>query len=154
MSSPVVIDGHLYLHLRNRRFTCIDLKSGQEKWITKPFGEYWSLIARGDRILALDEKGELLLIRANPEAFELLDRRQVTSESSWAHLANDGEQLFVRDLLGLTAYRWAEERWRPALTAQSADLGRRQPAQDGRLTSNSLSAARRERSSASADFVI
>ena len=101
MSSPVVIDGHLYLHLRNRRFTCIDLKSGQEKWITKPFGEYWSLIARGDRILALDEKGELLLIRANPEEFELLDRRQVTSESSWAHLANDGEQLFVRDLPGI-----------------------------------------------------
>ena len=108
MSSPVVVDGHIYLHLRNRRFTCIDLQTGSEKWITKPFGEYWSLIVQGDRILALDEKGELLLIRANPEAFELIDRRQVTKESSWAHLANAGDQLFVRDLTGLTAFRWAE----------------------------------------------
>ena len=29
MSTPVVIDGHVYLHLQNQRFTCIDLASGK-----------------------------------------------------------------------------------------------------------------------------
>ena len=62
MSSPVVIDDHVYLHLRNRRFTCINLQTGEACWTTEPFGEYWSLVASGDRILALDERGELLLI--------------------------------------------------------------------------------------------
>ncbi|MEZ6067548.1 MAG: PQQ-binding-like beta-propeller repeat protein [Planctomycetaceae bacterium] len=57
MSSPVVIDGHVYLHLRNQRFACIDLATGESRWTTTPYGRYWSLIARGDRILALDETG-------------------------------------------------------------------------------------------------
>ncbi len=28
MSSPVVIDGYIYLHLRNQRFVCLDAKTG------------------------------------------------------------------------------------------------------------------------------
>ena len=107
MSSPVIIDSYVYLHLRNRRFACLDLATGEEKWITKPFGEYWSLIAHGDRILALDERGELLLIHANPDQFELLTRRQITDQSAWSHLALDRNQLLVRDLAGLTAFRWS-----------------------------------------------
>ena len=116
MSSPVVIDQHVYLHLRNRRFTCIDLATGKEKWITKPFGEYWSLISQGDRILALDEQGELLLIRGNPEQFELRAQKKISDESTWAHLAHDTDQLFVRDLAGLTAYRWSLTPSSPAAT--------------------------------------
>ncbi len=48
----------------------------------------------------------LYLIRANPEAFELLDARQVSDQSTWAHLAVSGEAIFVRELEGLVAYRW------------------------------------------------
>lgn len=106
MSSPVLIDGYIYLHLRNRRFTCIEAETGEVKWTTQPFGEYWSMVAQGDRILALDERGELLMIRANPEKFDLLSQRKISSESAWAHLGNDGNQLFVRDLKNLTVYRW------------------------------------------------
>lgn len=106
MSSPVLIDGHAYLHLRNRRVTCIDLATGKETWTTKPFGEYWSMVANGDRILALDEKGELLLVRANPAEFTLLSRRQISSEPTWGHLAVGGEELFVRELHAVAAYRW------------------------------------------------
>lgn len=108
MSSPVIIGGHAYLHLRNRRVTCIDLATGKETWTTKPFGEYWSMVANGDRILALDEKGELLLVRANPEAFTLLSRRQISSEPTWGHLAVGGEELFVRELHAVAAYQWRQ----------------------------------------------
>lgn len=105
MSSPVVIGKHAYLHLRNQRFTCIDLETGAEAWTTTPYGKYWSLIANGSKILALDERGSLLLINATPEKFDLLDTRTLT-ENCWAHLAISGDELFVRDLKGLTAYRW------------------------------------------------
>ncbi len=39
------------------------------------------------------------------EEFELLDSRELT-ENSWVHLAVAGEEIFVRDLAGLTVYRW------------------------------------------------
>ena len=106
MSSPVVIDGHIYLHLKNQRFTCIEAATGKECWTTTPFGKYWSLVANGSQILALDERGELLLIRANPEKFELLDRRMVSEQPTWAHLAVCGHEVFVRELKAISAYRW------------------------------------------------
>jgi len=53
----------------------------------------------------LDEKGELLLIQANPDEFELLDRRQVGADA-WAHLAVAGDTVFIRSLNAITAYRW------------------------------------------------
>lgn len=108
MSTPVVVDGHLYLHLRNQRFTCIDLSTGKEKWTTQAFGKYWSLIAQGRRILALDERGDLLLIQANPEKFDLLGTVHISDNSSWAHLAICDNEIFIRDLNGITAYDWSE----------------------------------------------
>jgi len=105
MSSPVIVAGHVYLHLRNQRFVCINLETGKETWTTKPYGQYWSLLAHGDKLLALDEKGELLLMQANPTEFTLLDRRTI-GEDSWAHLAVVGDEVFVRTLDALTVYRW------------------------------------------------
>jgi outer membrane protein assembly factor BamB len=109
MSSPVVIDGHVYLHLQNQRFTCIDLATGKTKWTTQPYGKYWSLVANGDRLLALDERGDLLLIRANSEKFELLDSRKISESPTWAHLAICGDELFIRELNAMTAYRWKND---------------------------------------------
>ncbi|MEQ1824532.1 MAG: PQQ-binding-like beta-propeller repeat protein [Pirellula sp.] len=109
MSTPVVIDGHVYTHLKNQRFACIELATGKERWVTSPFGKYWSLVAQGRKILALDERGDLLLINANPEKFELLDQRHVSDSPTWAHLAVVGGEVFVRDLKGLTVHRWACE---------------------------------------------
>jgi outer membrane protein assembly factor BamB len=115
MSSPVVLGGYLYMHLRNQRFTCIDLKTGQDCWTTKEgFGRYWSLVAQEDRILALDQRGVLYLIRADPKKFELLDRRQVSDDETWAHLAVCGDELFVRELHAVAAYRWQSARQRPS----------------------------------------
>ncbi len=105
MSTPIIHHGHIYLHLRNQRFACIDATTGQERWTTKPFGKYWSMVANGDKILALDQQGELLLIEASPDEFRLLDRRQI-AEDSWAHLAVCGEEVFVRELNAMSAYRW------------------------------------------------
>ncbi|MCA9114574.1 MAG: PQQ-binding-like beta-propeller repeat protein [Planctomycetaceae bacterium] len=106
MSTPVVINGHAYLHLQNQRFACIDLKTGERKWTSQPFGKYWSLVAQGDRILALDNQGKLLLIQASPEKFELIDERTVSEEETWAHLAVSNQDVFVRELKAVSAFRW------------------------------------------------
>jgi outer membrane protein assembly factor BamB len=106
MSTPVVIDGHAYLHLQNQRFTCIDLKTGGRTWTSKAFGKYCSLVAQGDRILALDQRGVLLLIKANPKEFELLDEMKISDADTWAHLAVSGDELFIRELNALAVHRW------------------------------------------------
>ena len=106
MSSPVVIDHYLYLHLQNQRFTCINLATGKSQWTTPPFGKYWSIVANKDRILALDDGGELLLIRANPEKFEKLDSRKISEDPTWAHLAVIGDEVFIRELNAMVVYRW------------------------------------------------
>jgi len=110
MSTPVVVADHAYLHLRNQRVTCLDLATGKATWTTdKSFGKYWNLVANGDRILALDERGILYLMRANPEKFDLLDEKKVSDQETWAHLAVAGDQVFVRELKALTAYRWKSD---------------------------------------------
>ena len=105
MCTPVVVDGHAYTHLRNQRFACYDLKNGVEKWKTKKFGKYASLVVVGDKILALDENGWLMLLKINPEAFELLGKRKVGTDT-WAHLALQGNQVFIRGLEELSMYQW------------------------------------------------
>ena len=106
MSTPVIIDGHIYTHLKNQRFACIEIETGKESWISEPFGKYCSLVAQGAKILALDERGDLLLISANPKKFDLVERRHVSDSPTWAHLAVCGTEIFVRDLKGLTLFRW------------------------------------------------
>jgi outer membrane protein assembly factor BamB len=105
MSSPVILDGHAYLHLSNDRLSCIDLSTGEEKWRTRPQGNYWSMVTDGDKILALNETGELFLIKADDTEYRLLDTRQVASQETWGHLAVAGNELFLRELKGISAYR-------------------------------------------------
>ncbi|MBM3841583.1 MAG: hypothetical protein FJ398_27295 [Verrucomicrobia bacterium] len=107
MSTPVVIDGVAYNHLKSQRVMAIEVETGRELWTSdKSFGKYWSLVAQGNRILALDQRGQLFLLRANKDKYDQLDQRKITSEETWAHLAVAGDELFVRELNALAAYRW------------------------------------------------
>ncbi len=107
MSTPVVINGVAYEHLKSQRMLAIEVETGRELWTaTEGFGKYLSLVAQGDRILALDQRGVLYLLRANPKQFELLDKRRLGGSESWAHLAVSGQELFVRELNALAVYRW------------------------------------------------
>ena len=107
MSTPVAVDGHAYLRLDSQRFCCMDLKSGETKWRSKPYGKYASLIVAGDKIMALDERGDLMLIKVNPEKFEVIDVRKV-ADDSWAHVAATRDRVFVRDLEALKIFRWKQ----------------------------------------------
>lgn len=109
MSTPVVIDNHAYMHLQNQRFACIDLRTGERKWTSTPYGKYCSMVAHNGLILALDERGLLLLLKANPKEMELLDERKVSEEEAWAHIAVHGEDVIVRELNGVSVFRWSTD---------------------------------------------
>jgi outer membrane protein assembly factor BamB len=107
MSTPVVIDGVAYTHLKSQRLMAIEVETGRELWTSDAsFGKYWSLVAQGDRILALDQRGQLFLLRASRDKFDLLDQCKLTNAETWAHLAVAGDELFVREQKALAAYRW------------------------------------------------
>ena len=108
MSSPVVVDGSIYVHLRNQRVTCLDAATGKTLWTTKPFGKYWSMVANGSKVLALDERGDLLLLDLKAKEFVKVDSRHVSDQSTWAHLAVADNQVFVRELKGLKVFEWGE----------------------------------------------
>jgi hypothetical protein len=112
MSSPILIGDHAYIHLRNQRVACVNLADGKRTWTSKPLATYLSMVAQGDKILALGDDGVLRLFAANPEVETRLGEVGLlppgTDDSSWAHLAVAGEQFFVRDLTGVTAYRWTD----------------------------------------------
>jgi len=57
--------------------------------------------------MSLDERGELMLFKANPETFEVVDERKV-ADDSWAHLAVTKDRVFVRDLNALKVFKWAQ----------------------------------------------
>lgn len=107
MSAPIIMDDHAYMHLKTSRLVCLDLNTGQERWTSsKQMGYYSSMIAQGDRILALSNEGELLLFRATPESFEPIDSRNISDAEVWGHLAISGNRLFVREINAITAYEW------------------------------------------------
>ncbi len=107
MSSPLVLEGKVYLHGRDQHFHCIEPSTGKTLWTSEEkFGEYCSLVANENRILALDQRGILLLIEANPKEFKLISSHNLDLPSTWAHLAVTGDKLYVRHLNGLNAYQW------------------------------------------------
>lgn len=107
MTSPVLVEDHAYVFTRGNRLACVDLIAGEDRWTSPPTGdEYWSLAFQGDRILSLSDSGTLRLLRASPEAYEVLAERDLVEGQTWAHLAPAGDTLFVRELHGLYAFGW------------------------------------------------
>lgn len=107
MSSPVLVGEHLYLLGRDQKLHCVRLADGTREWTSQEkFGKYWSMIRNGERVMALDQTGELLLFDATPDAFRLLDRRKVSEQETWAHLGLTSDRVLIRSLRGLKVMQW------------------------------------------------
>ncbi len=107
MASPVAIGDHLYLLNRDKHFRCLELATGKVAWKSEEtFGEYWSMIVNQNRILALDQTGELLLIDASPDALNIVSRKSISKQPTWASVAISDDLVVVRELKGLAAFRW------------------------------------------------
>lgn len=109
MTSPVILDGMAIELTRDQRLAAVDLANGAKLWeIKDKFGKYWSMVTDGKKVLALDQKGELLLFQPSRSDWNLIDRVKVSDAESWAHLAVTNGTIWVRDLKGLTAWKWSQ----------------------------------------------
>jgi outer membrane protein assembly factor BamB len=116
MTSPVAIEGHAYFFNRSNRFACVSLSDGEIAWISPPTGDnYWSLVAQGNRILALNDTGLLRLLEADPKEYSVLGKARVADAQTWAHVAvvdsaqgdeEPGTTIVVREQTALSLHRW------------------------------------------------
>ncbi|MGE3806904.1 MAG: PQQ-binding-like beta-propeller repeat protein [Gemmataceae bacterium] len=99
-TTSMIVDGHVYgshgdfsaLALR-----CLDLKTGEVKWIERKPGKC-GLIAVDGHLIVLNEKGSLMLVKADPKEFVLKGELPgLLTYRSWALPAVYQQRLYVRD---------------------------------------------------------
>jgi outer membrane protein assembly factor BamB len=103
-NDPVIWKGHVY-GFDGRIFGCVDLETGQSCWKNGRYGEgQVLLIADQDLLLVISEKGQLVLLRANPERHEELVRFQAIEGKTWNHPTLVGGRLYVRNATEMACY--------------------------------------------------
>jgi len=107
----VLVDGNIYgsnwLNNANGDWCCIDWNTGKKKWV-----EHWnckgSIISAEGKLYIYDEKkGNVGLLNATPEKFDLVSSFQVTQGSPgpfWAHPVIHNGVLYIRHTNALMAY--------------------------------------------------
>lgn len=71
-SSWVVIDGYAYGYRWVRRtqyLSCVDMENGEIRWTQEDRNGNGSLIAAGDKLIILSQRGGLVIAEASPDAF-------------------------------------------------------------------------------------
>jgi len=85
---------------------CIDLNDGKRKWRAARHG-YGQLVLLPDQdvLLVLSEKGELALVKADPDQFTELARFPVIEGKTWNHPVLVGDVVLVRNDHEMAAFR-------------------------------------------------
>lgn len=107
MGGMVVVDGYLYGSGDNaREWRCVNWKTGEEKYAAKEIAKGVVIYADG-MLYCYSERGELALVEATPNAFEMVSktRVQLGSEQHWAHPVIHGGKLYVHHGNALIAYK-------------------------------------------------
>jgi outer membrane protein assembly factor BamB len=93
----VVHHGYLY-GIDNNFLACIDLKTGEKKWKDGRYGNgEILLLPDANQLLVISERGELVLLRTNPERREEVARHPVLTGKTWNHPVLVGNRVYVRN---------------------------------------------------------
>lgn len=96
-------DGFVY-GLDNGILTCVELQNGKRRWKNGRYG-HGQILLTGDLLLVLSEKGELVLVEANPNQFRELAKIQAIEGRTWNnHILVNGVA-YVRNHLEMAAYK-------------------------------------------------
>ncbi len=103
----VMVNGYLYgSGDTSREWRCVDWKTGDEKYVSKDLTKGVVIYADG-MLYCYSERGELALVKATPEKFDLISRTKVElgTAQHWAHPVIDNGVLYVRHGSVLIAYK-------------------------------------------------
>ena len=97
IATPVLVDHFLYSQGKGKDYVCVDALTGKEAWRQDGFGDKFSAgIALGKNLLVQTDKGELVLIAADPAQYKELGRVQVCGKT-WSSPAYVDGKLYVRE---------------------------------------------------------
>ena len=65
-SSPVIVNGLIFMAANSGQLSCLDAVTGKELWVREAPGCYASLVSSGDRVYATGRDGTTLIVRADP----------------------------------------------------------------------------------------
>ena len=83
---------------------CIDPESGEIVWRERAIGRS-SLVVVGDRVIALEESGRLMLLGLGPDQKSIKGQIQLVEGQTWTVPTVVGDRLYVRDNASIWAYR-------------------------------------------------
>jgi len=104
---PLKIGDYIYTTAHNNRgFHCIDWKTGETKYREDSQSQSSMVYADG-LIYAYDDRGNMNLIRPNPDRFELVSKFKITlgTNEHWAHPVIHNGILYIRHGDALMAYK-------------------------------------------------
>jgi len=103
----VLVDGYIYgSGDQNREWMCLDWETGRQVYASEEIAKGTVIYAEG-MLYCYSERGELALVEATPDGFELVSETRVTQGSAqhWAHLMIHDGILYVRHGDALVAYK-------------------------------------------------
>ena len=107
MSNGVVVDDVLYglSHLNAGQYFALDLSTGRVLWTSEPRqADNAALVRARDTIFALEDDGQLLVMKASRSAMNVVKRYGVADSQTWAQPAISGTRLYVKDVNNLTLW--------------------------------------------------
>ena len=108
-STPVMRGGLLYGMFQFKEYgrgavKCVDIRTGDVKWTKEGFGP-GNVILSGDKLLALSDKGELVMIAADPSGYQELARADVLEGKCWSTPTLAGGLIFARSTKEAGAFK-------------------------------------------------
>lgn len=104
LSSLVARDGHAYGMDDGGQFHCVRLADGKTVWTGGNHGFYCTPLLAGDRLLALNERGDLLVVGATPDGYKPLGHSRLADSPTWTCPAVIGNRIYIRSGQGLAAF--------------------------------------------------
>ncbi|MEM7013984.1 MAG: PQQ-binding-like beta-propeller repeat protein [Verrucomicrobiota bacterium] len=107
MSSAVINDGMLYgfSHYDRGRLFCLDPKNGEIKWTSPPrTGENVMFLSFAGHVAALIDNGELRILRASADSYEVAASYRVANRRTWAPPVLFGDKVLIKGHQELTLW--------------------------------------------------
>jgi len=102
-NSSVLYEGHVY-GLDEGILTCMEAATGERKWKGGRYG-YGQVVLSGGHLIVTTDDGEIVLVRATPQAHTEIARFQALDGQTWNNPAIAGGRLLVRNAKEMACYK-------------------------------------------------